>query len=237
MPGRRSNVPAHAYEDMGATFAAAADRADRFTMTNRERMFALWQAAQYVTRAQIPGDVVECGVWRAGSAMVAALALLDAGQPRPLWLYDTFEGMTAPTDDDRRFDGASAAELMAGEAREAGVLNIWAYATLDDVRQQMATVDYPPELIRYVVGRVEDTLPAQRPPAIAVLRLDTDWYASTRHELEHLWPRLSTGGVLIVDDYGFFEGSRKAVDEYFAEQDLEVLLQRVDFTARMVIKP
>ena len=76
---------------------------------------------------------------------------------------------------------------------------------------------YPPERIHFVRGPVEETLPAGAPDEIALLRLDTDWYESTRHELEHLYPRLAAGGVLLVDDYGHWEGARKAVDEYFAD--------------------
>jgi O-methyltransferase len=83
---------------------------------------------------------------------------------------------------------------------------------------------------------VEDTLPDQAPERIALLRLDTDWYASTKHELEQLYPRLAEGGVLIVDDYGHYEGARRAVDEYFRAAGEPVLLNRIDFSGRLVIK-
>jgi len=221
---------------MGVAFETAYDRASPYTMTSRERMFALWQATQHVCRSQVPGDIVECGVWRGGSSMLATLALLDIGERRPVWLYDTFEGMTPPTERDRRPDGTSASDLLALQQRQAGVFNDWAYATLDDVQRQMASVGYPDDLLRYVRGPVEQTIPGECPASIAVLRLDTDWYESTRHELEHMWPRLSVGGVLIVDDYGHFEGAREATDEYFAAQSLPVLLHRIDYTARIAVK-
>jgi hypothetical protein len=86
------------------------------------------------------------------------------------------------------------------------------------------------------VGKVEDTIPADIPEKIALLRLDTDWYESTKHELIHLFPRLQKGGVLIIDDYGFWKGARKAVDEYFAENNIQILLNRIDDTGRMAIK-
>jgi hypothetical protein len=83
---------------------------------------------------------------------------------------------------------------------------------------------------------VEDTLPAEAPEKLAILRLDTDWYSSTKHELETLYPRLAEGGVLIVDDYGHYEGARRAVDEYFAETGQRVLLSRIDYTGRIAVK-
>ena len=83
---------------------------------------------------------------------------------------------------------------------------------------------------------MEDTLPEQAPSRIALLRLDTDWYESTRHELIHLYPRLSQGGVLIVDDYGHWDGCRLAVDEYFATEADPVLLTRIDYTGRICVK-
>src|SRR3546814_10675140 len=83
---------------------------------------------------------------------------------------------------------------------------------------------------------VEDTIPAQAPEPIAMCRLDTDWYASTAHEMEHLWPRISSGGALLIDDYGHFMGATKAVDEYIADHRLPVLLNRIDFTGRLVVK-
>ena len=108
-------------------------------------------------------------------------------------------------------------------------------ATLDEVAAPTcAATGYPAERLHFVEGKVEDTIPEQAPERIALLRLDTDWYESTRHELEHLYPRLSPGGVLIIDDYGHWEGARQAVDEYFKG---EVYLHRIDYTGRLAIKP
>jgi hypothetical protein len=83
---------------------------------------------------------------------------------------------------------------------------------------------------------VEETIPQHAPEQISVLRLDTDWYSSTKHELMHLFPRLSKNGVLIIDDYGHWAGARKAVDEYFADQTIQPLLNRIDQTGRACIK-
>ena len=96
---------------------------------------------------------------------------------------------------------------------------------------------YPEEKIHFVQGRVEETIPASAPDSISLLRLDTDWYESTKHELVHLFPRLSPSGVIIIDDYGHWKGCRKAVDEYFDTGDHpQLLLNRVDYSCRIAVK-
>lgn len=202
-------------------------RVTPFTMTSAQRIAAVVQAVRYVEARGIPGDFVECGVWRGGSSMAAALAF---STPRTLHLFDTFEGMSAPGDDDRRFDGAPAGALI-GAAGDDDLIHCC--AALDEVKGNLASTGYAGE-VRYIQGRVEETLPERAPERIAILRLDTDWYASTRHELEHLYPRLAPGGVLIIDDYGYWAGARKAVDEYFGGR---MLLNRIDRTGRICVKP
>ena len=202
-------------------------------MTSVERMYALHEGLRYVTAAEIPGDVVECGVWRGGSSMLAALTLAELGVNRRLWMYDTFEGMPAPGVHDVRYSGERARESLDPAQRIAGVSNDWAWATIEDVESNMRSTGHPD--LELVVGKVEDTIPARAPDRISLLRLDTDWYESTRHELDHLYPRLSAGGVLIIDDYGHWLGARRAVDEYF--QDRPILLNRIDYTGRIAVKP
>ncbi len=205
-----------------------------FTMTSPERILAFRDALRHVCRHTIPGDIVECGVWRGGSMMAAAITLLAVGQRRPLWLYDTFEGMSPPADTDRDVHGTDAATLLAAEDRRTG--DTWCYSPLEDVTANVLATGYPADLVRFVQGRVEETIPAHAPEQIAVLRLDTDWYESTRHELEHLYPRLAVGGVLIIDDYGHWEGARRAVDEYIESTGVRLLLSRIDYTGRMAVK-
>ena len=173
------------FPDMPAEFLQAYELARPNTMTSAERMYALWEATRYVQRRNIPGAIVECGVWRGGSAMIMAHVL--RGTRRELWLYDTFEGMPEPAAGDRDFQGQSP-DLRSKLVRAA--------AGLDEVQRNLAF--YEP--IVYVQGKVEATIPARAPDRVALLRLDTDWEASTRHELEHLYDRLSPGGVLLIDD-------------------------------------
>jgi hypothetical protein len=216
--------------------AEIARRVEPYTMTSAERVISVCSAIEHVSRNAIPGDVVECGVWRGGSMMAAALSLKHCGDTsRTLHLFDTFEGMTEPGEFDREAStGRAAADLLSDAAEGSAML---ARASLTDVRSNLASVDYPAERIVFVRGPVETTIPAQAPDRIAILRLDTDWYESTRHELEHLYPRLAKGGVLIIDDYGYWQGARKAVDEYINAHRLALFLHRIDETGRIAIKP
>lgn len=205
-----------------------------FTMTSPERVAALVEAVRYVARHAIPGAIVECGVWRGGSMMAVAQTLLEIDDSRELHLFDTFDGMPPPAAADRDLTGASAADLMAADSKQTG--DVWARSPLTDVRRNLLGTGYPESRVRFVAGRVEETLPASAPERIAILRLDTDWYESTRHELVHLFPRLSVGGVLIIDDYGHWQGARLAVDEYLAETGARLLLNRIDATGRIGVK-
>lgn len=217
------------YADLSPERQALLARVHPYTQTSRERLTTLADAVEYVIAADVAGAFVECGVWRGGSSMAVALTLLRLGAgDRRLWLYDTFGRMPAPGDRDRDYAGREVAGHEATMLGEAGL-------SLAEVQGAMRSTGYPEERIRYVAGRVEETIPESAPAEIALLRLDTDWYESTRHELEHLYPRLVSGGVLIIDDYGHYAGARQAVDEYFAGRP--ILLARVDYTGRMAVKP
>ena len=208
------------------------------TMTSLERMYALWSATRYIVDNQLPGDFVECGVWRGGSVMLMAATLLRLGDTsRDLWLYDTFGGMTAPTVDDvQAMSGRPAAEILNEHERTPDD-PFWGIADRDTAERNLRRTGYPFQRFRIVEGDVMATLPATAPAAIALLRLDTDWYTSTRHELEQLYPRLTPGGVLIVDDYGYWRGARKATDEFQATLQPRPLLHRIDYTGRVCVKP
>ncbi|CAB4921729.1 unannotated protein [freshwater metagenome] len=223
------------HPDIEPAFAEDYTRCAPYTMTSVERMYALWQATRRVCADGTPGDIVECGVWRGGSSMLAASTLLASGDTeRRLWLYDTFEGMTEPTGRDIGIGGLRVADEW--DRIVSGDDPILCVASLEDVQANMASTGFPADRLQYVQGPVEQTIPDQVPDAIALLRLDTDWYESTRHELEHLWDRLSPGGVLIIDDYGHWEGAREAVDEFFAGRLDAPLLVRIDYTGRIGIK-
>ncbi len=163
--------------------------------------------------------------------MAAAMALQKNNQTRVLHLFDTFDGMPPAGIEDINHLGVHASVFLSQEVKETG--DVFSWCPLEDVRKNMAATGYPQQLVRFVKGMVEDTIPSDAPETISILRLDTDWYASTKHELEHLYPRLSVGGVLIIDDYGHWGGARKAVDEYFKGS---VQLSEIDYTGMMLIK-
>lgn len=228
--GRRKGLPGHYDQEMRRIIKRVRPR----TMTAHVKLSGLILATRYVVQHQIPGDIVECGVWRGGSMQAVALTLMGLGSTeRDLHLFDTFEGMPPPTEHDLRQDGTPAAELLARASRDASV---WAVAGLEDVQQGMAEVGYPAEKVHFHRGLVEETIPAAAPETISILRLDTDWYESTKHELEHLYKRLSPGGVLIIDDYGHWEGSRRATDEFLDKTGEPLLLVPMN-TGRIAVKP
>jgi hypothetical protein len=227
----------HRESSLAADEVRVLRRVERFTMTSPSRIVGLMDAVKYVVSNRIPGSIVECGVWRGGSMMAAALTLIDAGDTsRDLVLFDTFEGMTAPGRHDKLADGTSARDVLERSPRAEGN-GYWCIAGLDDVRTNVLSTGYPSDRIRFVSGRVEETLPRHAPEAIAVLRLDTDWYESTRHELVHLYGRLAEHGILIIDDYGHWQGARQAVDEFLAGLPIRPFLTRLDYTGRLVVKP
>ena len=208
------------------------------TATSIERMYALKEAVKYVIGNNIAGDLVECGVWKGGSCMLIARTLLEYDQnDRLLWLYDTFEGMTLPTNEDiEKETGIKGGDLLENIEKNTDKYNMWAYAPEDIVRKNMESTKYPSDKIKYIRGKVEDTLNETKPESIALLRLDTDWYESTKAEMDALYPLIAKGGVLIIDDYGHFEGARKAIDEYFDSVKEQPLMHRIDYTGRMIIK-
>jgi O-methyltransferase len=220
---------------------AILDRAMPFTMTSPARVQAVIDAVRYCVRRGVPGDFAECGVWRGGSVLAMILTLQELGvSDRDVHLFDTFEGMTAPTDADTSPLDPPAAETWK-EAEESGE-KAWSFMfgdqvfNEDDVRETVLGTGYPAERVHFVKGPVEETLPAQAPERLALLRLDTDWYESTKAEMDHLYPRLSPGGVLIVDDYGHWEGARRAVEEHFDAHGNAILLSRIDYTGRIGVK-
>lgn len=230
--------PLQTYEpEIQAAVAAALP----YTMTSAERVVATADAVAYVTRRGLAGALVECGVWRGGSVLAMIKVLQQLGvDDRDIFLFDTFEGMTKPTEADTSVYDPPALETWESSAGAGQVAWDWAFSdrvfNLEEVRKRILMSGYPKERLHFIKGAVEDTLPAKAPVEIAVLRLDTDWYESTRHELTHLYPRLALGGVLIIDDYGHWKGAQRAVDEYFSETAQPLLLSRIDYTGRIGVK-
>ena len=201
-----------------------------YTATGEVRVTALVDAVRQLIADEVPGAFIECGVWKGGSMMAVAFTLLELDVTnRELYLFDTFSGPdpTEMQEIDRDYKG-----VLASKQYYPG----WYASELKEVQGNMQRTGYPEDCISYVVGRVQETVPKLAPEQIALLRLDTDYYESTRHELEHLWSRLSPGGTLLIDDYGHFDGCRKAVDEFLIAEGITEPLTKIDYAARLLVK-
>jgi hypothetical protein len=209
---------------------------NELSMTSNERMFATMMACKYAVTERVDGDFVECGVWRGGNTILAAGVFKEHNADRGVYLFDTFEGMTEPTEADRTASGKVSAKekFEQKQDNEDG----WCYSSLDEVKNNFAKAGLLSDKVKFVKGDVLKTLADESnlPSKISVLRLDTDWYESTKKELEVLYPRLSVGGVLMIDDYGHWAGAKKAVDEYFEAHGNRPFLQYIDRTGRIGIK-
>lgn len=223
-------------KDLDPAFFPLLGAVRAYTMTSAERLYALWSCVRYLHGRGREGDFMEVGVWRGGSMMLAAMTLRQLGGKRHLWLYDTFSGLPRP-------DEALDTDILNNRAIDGwlprsfdGRTSAWAYADEREVRENMRKTGYPDELLHFVAGKVEDTIPGTLPEKIALLRIDTDFYSSYRHTLEHAYDRLVPGGICILDDYGHFCGARKAVDDFLEQRQLCVLMHRPDYSCRVFVK-
>jgi hypothetical protein len=197
-----------------------------YTMTSLERIVCLYDSLEYVRQNNVEGDIVECGVWRGGNIIgIAAYLSFYKMNEKKIYAYDTFTGMTTSQSVDVDHRGQSATP-WTGACR----------ATLQDVKENVLKSNLHVDNINYIVGDVCETLcnTDNIPRHISLLRLDTDWYQSTKKELEVLFPVLDSNGVLIIDDYGHWKGSKKATDEYFLNNIK--FFQKIDYTGICLYK-
>jgi len=209
----------------------------RLTMVSSDRLWAAINAVKYVVNAGVDGDIVECGVWRGGCSLAMAMMLKEMNSAKKIILFDTFAGMTTPCDKDIEAYSKTSAYGQYNQNAEAE-LNQWCYASIEDVKNNFEKANCT-DYAKYIEGNILSTLDNNRnlPSCISLLRLDTDFYESTKKEMTVLYPLLQKFGVLLVDDYGFWEGSRKAVDEYFkVSTTASPLLWKTDHTGRGILK-
>ena len=229
--------PSQYKSDMEKEFLEIWEKTKHYTMISIERAYNIFKSVEYVVKNNITGDFVECGVWKGGSCMIMAASLLKLGkQDRKIILYDTFTGMTEPDENDCiAWTGKNMKERWKNSKDKKGN-NLWA-AGIDEVKKNMRSTGYPEKKVEFNIGDVCITLDKKKPQLISLLRLDTDWYESTKKELEVLYPLLNKSGALIIDDYGHFTGAKKAVDEYFSDKNRsKIYLSRIDYTGRVGIK-
>lgn len=194
-----------------------------YTMCSSARLRGLYRAARHVAENHIAGDLVECGSAKGGSAAFMALTSRHLGERRKIWLFDTFEGLPAPTADDPDYEVAS---LFTGDC----------VGTLNEVQALFERLRIAADA-EFVKGLFQETLHKSRIPAIAVLHIDGDWYESVKVCLDELYDKVTPGGVIQFDDYGYWKGARKAVDEFFELRRIDLPLLRLDYSGRFLIKP
>ena len=213
---------------------------NNLTMVSRERLFATLMSCKYVLENNLDGDFVECGVWRGGNSIIAAWMFKLYNSNKKVYLYDTFQGMTPPTEMDIELNGEKTAdERLVSEKlnKDKGwSQNTWCYASLDDVKNNFSKIGLLSANVEFIQGDVLQTLNQTIPDKISVLRLDTDWYESTKKEMDVLYKRIVPKGVFMVDDYGHWGGSKKAVDEYFEKNSNRPFLHYIDYTGRLGLK-
>lgn len=198
------------------------------TMTSKERIDCLYDSLEHIRINNIDGDFVECGVWKGGN-ILGIMEYLNYHKmyDRKVWVYDTFLGMTEPENIDIDLNGNSAKSMLE---------NIMCISTIDEFKKNIENTKFPVDNLKIIIGDICETLKNKNniPDKISLLRLDTDWYKSTKIELEMLYPNLKNDGILIVDDYGHWSGSKKAVNEYFENKKINI--SQIDYTGIKIIK-
>jgi O-methyltransferase len=193
-----------------------------FTMTSKQRIHGLFNSLEEIRINKVEGDIIECGVWKGGN-ILGIMEYLDFHKiyDKRIWLYDTFQGMTNPSQIDEDYVRHKASDILG---------SVMCYSPLEEVKKTLSLSKYPEENIKIVIGDVRETLnlDANLPEKLSILRLDTDWYDSTKKELEVLYPLLDEKGILIVDDYGHWKGCKVAVDEYFVNEKIKI--EVLDYT-------
>ena len=232
-----TDYPLRHYDDEDAA-RQALRIVDEYTMTSYERAITLWQQVRYLDRAGIPGCLVECGTWHGGASGMMALAHLASEKPvRSLHLFDSFAGLPEP---DGERDGDIA--IRYADHRASGNLeSVGQCVGCLDVNKHLIDeiIKYPPQLTHYHVGWFQDTVPAVagKIGSVALLRLDGDWYESTKICLEAFYPYVSSGGIVVIDDYGKWPGCRRAIDEFMDGLERPLLLNHIDASGRYIIVP
>ena len=244
---RRSQtlVRAHAsyffFKDLLLVAARDPEKRDLFmrvrphTMVSVRRLDNVYELAAAVERDGLPGAFVECGVWNGGCSGVMSYVAKRAGSGRKTWLFDSFEGVPEPTDQDGTKAALYARNRTSGDLKPVD-LYVGSQAQVEELLFEKLQVNRTDVCIRK--GWFQDTLPAARDEIgpIALLRLDGDWYESTKVSLDNLFDNVVPGGYVIIDDYGYWEGCALAVDEFLAQRGLEVTLHTIDDTGRFFQK-
>ena len=212
-------------------------RSNNLSMGSTQNLYATALACRYIVNMEIEGDFVECGVYRGGHSIIAAEIFKRFGANKKVFLFDTFKGMTEPTEKDfKLYSGIPA--LLKYKANKNQDHVSWAYSSLGEVRNNFNKLKLEDSNVIFIEGDVLQTVPSSMNllKSISFLRLDTDWFDSTKIELDFLYPLLSKNGIIVIDDYGSWAGSNRATDEYFYSEK-RPFFSLIDGGARLGIKP
>ena len=226
--------------DYEAEHSKTYNKVKAYTLASSQRIVAICNAVEYITKNNIEGAIAGCGVWRGGVIMASIDTLqknLDV--ERDIYLYDTFEGMITPGHKyDIKRDGTTGVGKTAEELYQHATADdvAFCYSSLEEVTENIESYGYPADKVHYVKGMVENTIPQTEPSKIAILYFSISFYESVGHALKYLYPLLAPGGVIIISDYGDWEGTKRAVDEYISANKIKLLLNRIDNTGKIGIK-
>ena len=203
-------------------------------------------AVNYILQNNIEGCIIECGVESGNFEHIWINELMKNKTVRDIYLFDTFGGLVEPTEYDYTCKDAKLYQMNKDEVYRTWKnhvihenVNGWCYTPLDKVKTRLNSTGYPQNNLHYVVGDVMETLKdkSQIPEKIAILRLDTDWYESSKYELEQMYDNVVTGGVIIFDDYYHWDGQRRATDDFFKSKNINYNFVNIgNFKTAAIIK-
>lgn len=189
-------------------------------MIGLARLDNLQYCVEHVIRNGVPGDLIEAGAWRGGSSIFMCAVLKAYGvTDRVIWVADSFSGLPAPNPDKYPADRGDIHHTI-------GLLKV----PLEEVKSNFSKYDLLDEKVRFLKGWFNETLPSAPIERLAVLRIDADMYQSTMDALTSMYPKLSTGGYVIIDDYGAIGACKAAVDDFRAANAIKDTIRRVDWT-------
>lgn len=186
------------------------------------RLCALYRLSREIDRLSVPGDVVECGVYNGGSAALMASNCTRSPLDRKIWLFDSFQGLPQPTEKD---------------GQKAQACCWWCHGDLSKVEEVFEKLSIPETRTRIVKGWFHDTFPSVDIQDIALLHIDADWYESVKLCFERFYDSVRPGGFIVIDDYGHWEGARRATNEFLETRGINARLTKVDYTGRYFQKP
>lgn len=211
------------------------EKINKISLTSLPNKWSLIQSLKHVKNNNLPGDIVETGVFKGANLILINNFLKKFHIDKKIFAYDTYSGQSEPTDLDFDIKGTSMKKKFS-DYKKKNLAPV--YCSLDDVKNNIEKYSQNDlDQLIFIKGKVEDTLVEEKnlPSKISLLRLDTDFYESVKISLEILYPRLVSGGVLIIDDYGHFKGAKIAVDNFFKDKK-NIWMHRVDYTCRLIIK-